>query len=151
MPLAAHPPAGTSSTMHPVTYRMYGTWTGTGWRIKRSYFEDGPIADDEGVWEFDDVRVKAPTLEYAHRISDLVNACAAAGLVVDGLWEWSPGKISTRVPVRPRAKPVEAEPGSDEALEQLLPAFVEWRARKLSLPAASAAVRSRRRTARRSG
>ena len=153
-----------ASTMHPVTYRMYGTWTGTGWNLKRGYFEDGPIGGDDGVWEFDDVTVSAPTLEYAHRISDLVNACAAAGLLVDGLWEWSPGEISTRVPIRPSTARGEAEPGSDEALERLLPAFVEWRARKpgshpghhvrdaiLSPPAGSAGARSPKRTARRSG
>ncbi len=138
-----------ASTMHPITYRMYGTWTGTGWSVRRSYFEDGPLGD-EGVWEFDGVKVKAPTLEYPHRVSDLVNACSAAGLVVDGLWEWSPGEISTRVPVRPSAKPVDAEPGSDEALEQLLPAFVEWRARKISPPGASGGAGSRRGTGRRS-
>jgi SAM-dependent methyltransferase len=143
-----------ASTMHPITFRMYGTWTGTGWGVRRSYFEDGSLGTDE-PWEFDDLVVHAPTHEYGHRISDLVNACAAAGMVVDGLWEWSPGEISTRVPIRQARGAVDAEPGSDEALEALLPAFVEWRARKLPLQAAaspragSAASGSRKRTGRR--
>ncbi|HLQ04095.1 MAG TPA: class I SAM-dependent methyltransferase [Verrucomicrobiae bacterium] len=144
------------STMHPVTFRMYGTWTGTGWRFKKSYFEDGPMPSDDPLWKFDDLEVTAPTLEYGHRISDLVNSCAAAGLAVDGLWEWSPGEISTRVPVRPARFALEAEPGSDDDLERQLPAFVEFRARKVGR--ASAAARpprrasggSRRRTASRS-
>lgn len=127
-----------ASTMHPVTLRLYGTWTGTGWAFKESYFADGAIAYDDPTWEFGDVKVDAPTLEYGHRISDLINACAAAGLVVDGFWEWSPGEISTRVPVRAAsteelaARHDVAEPGSDDALERELPAFIEWRARKLS-------------------
>lgn len=127
-----------ASTMHPVTFRMYGTWTGTGWRLRRSYFADGPIEFEDQNWEFGDLKVHAPTLEYGHRISDLINACAAAGLLVDGFWEWSPGEISTRVPVR-AASPAElaaqrrsVPPGSDEDLERDLPAFIEWRARKLT-------------------
>ena len=128
-----------ASTMHPVTLRLYGSWTGSGWGFKRSYFADGaiPYADDE--WEFEDVKVKAPTLEYGHRISDLINACAANGLLVDGFWEWSPGEISVRVPIR-AASPDElagphddADAGTDDALERDLPAFIEWRARKVSL------------------
>jgi len=121
-----------ASTMHPVTFRMYGTWTGTGWTLRRSYFADGPIEFEDTTWKFGSLVVEAPTLEYGHRIADLVNACAAAGLVVDGLWEWSPGEISTRVPVRPGAPQRTAAEGSDEHLESLLPAFVEWRARKLT-------------------
>jgi SAM-dependent methyltransferase len=127
-----------ASTMHPVTLRMYGTWNGSGWGFRKSYFEDGAIPFDDATWEFDDVKVDAPTLEYGHRISDLINACAAAGLVVDGFWESTPGKISTLVPVRPLplktllAERDGLEPGSDDALERYLPAFIEWRARKLS-------------------
>ncbi len=142
------------STMHPVTFRMYGTWTGTGWRLKQSYFADGPMPFDDPFWKFDDVQVAAPTLEYGHRISDLVNSCAAAGLVVDGLWEWSPGEISTRVPVRPAKGTVAAAPGSDDDLERQLPAFVEIRARKIDRGSRSAprprraGAGSRRRTAR---
>ncbi len=124
------------STMHPVTMRMYGGWTGAGWRFSKSYFADGAIGAADYTWEFGDIKVEAATLEYGHRISDLINSCAAAGLVVDGFWEWSPGEISTRVPVRP-ASPEElgqsegVVPGSDDDLERNVPAFIEWRARKL--------------------
>ena len=142
-----------ASTMHPVTLRMYGTWTGTGWRFRQSYFEDGAIPYEDATWEFQDVRVEAPTLEYGHRISDLINACAAAGLVVDGFWETTPGEISTTVPLRALSREQlvaerdTPEPGSDDALERYLPAFIEWRARKISLPSGSG---SPRRTATRS-
>ena len=146
-----------ASTMHPVTLRMYGTWTGTGWGLKQSYFADGAVPADDGTWEFDDVRVEAPTLEYGHRIGDLINACAAAGLVVDGFWETTPGEISTTKPLRALSREAllaqqdDCEPGSDDALERLLPAFIEWRARKLSPgPAPTAARGSGRRTAARS-
>lgn len=129
-------PGGTYvfSTMHPVTLRMYETWTGTGWGFKQSYFENGPVPIKSPTWEFDDVKVHAPTLEYGHRISDLVNACVRAKLVVDGLWEWSPGDAG-------------GEPGSDDELERYLPAFIAIRARRLGLPAGA---RSRPRTATRS-
>jgi len=142
-----------ASTMHPVTLRMYGTWTGTGWRLRKSYFEDGPIPFEDPTWEFEDVKVDAPTLEYGHRISDLINACAAAGLVVDGFWETTPGEISTKVPLRALSQKAlvaerdAPEPGSDDALERYLPAFIEWRARKVRLPTGSG---SPRRTATRS-
>jgi SAM-dependent methyltransferase len=142
-----------ASTMHPVTLRMYGTWTGTGWRLRKSYFEDGPIAFEDPTWEFEGVKVDAPTLEYGHRISDLINACAAAGLVVDGFWETTPGEISTKVPLRALSQKTlvaerdAPEPGSDDALERYLPAFIEWRARKVHLPTGSG---SPRRTATRS-
>ncbi len=129
-------PGGTYvfSTMHPVTLRMYETWTGTGWGFKQRYFANGPVPVKSPLWEFDDVKVHAPTLEYAHRISDLVNACVRAKLVVDGLWEWSPGDMG-------------GEPGSDDELERYLPAFIAIRARRLGV---LAAARSRRRTATRS-
>lgn len=150
-----------ASTMHPVTLRMYGTWTGTGWTFRRSYFADGAIDFEDPTWEFGDVKVTAPTLEYGHRISDLINACAAAGLAVDGFWEWSPGEISTRVPVRAASteelagRRAEVEPGSDDDLERLLPAFIEWRARKAGrLPGGSSrgtAPRARTASAPRSG
>ena len=117
------------STMHPVTLRLYESWTGTGWRLKTSYFEDRAIASLDPTWEFGRVRVHAPTLEYGHRIGDLVNACAASGLIVDGLWEWSPGYDP-------------GPPGSDDDLERQLPAFIRLRARKLG----SAARDSRSRT-----
>jgi len=142
-----------ASTMHPITLRMYGTWTGTGWRLRKSYFEDGAIPFEDPTWEFEDVKVDAPTLEYGHRISDLINACAAAGLLVDGFWETTPGEISTKVPLRALSQRTlvaerdAAEPGSDDALERYLPAFIEWRARKVRLPTGSG---SPRRTATRS-
>lgn len=106
------------STMHPTTLRLYGTYTGGGWAPRLSYFENGPIPNG-GVWEFEEKRVRAPTLEYGHRFETLVNGIAAAGMVVDGLWEFSPE------PPDPAA-----EAGSDEHLESIFPAFIEIRARK---------------------
>ena len=142
-----------ASTMHPVTLRMYGTWTGSGWGFNQSYFADGAVPYEDATWEFKAVKVTAPTLEYGHRISDLINACAAAGLVIDGFWETSPGEISTKVPLRALSHEAllaghdDLEPGSDDALERYLPAFIEWRARKLSPggsgPAPSTAARGR--------
>jgi SAM-dependent methyltransferase len=137
-----------ASTMHPVTLRMYGTWTGTGWGFNQSYFADGAVPYDDATWEFKDITVEAPTLEYGHRVSDLINACVSAGMVVDGFWETTPGEISTRVPLRAlsRAQLVaerdDLEPGSDDALERYLPAFIEWRARKLSPTIASGSATS---------
>ena len=122
------------STMHPVTLRMYETWTGSGWGFKQRYGENGPVPVKDATWEFDDVKVHAPTLEYAHRTADLVTACGRAGLVVDRMWEWSPGDAG-------------GPPGSDNELERYLPAFMAIRARR---PAAHGAARSRRRTAARS-
>lgn len=132
-----------ASTMHPVTLRMYGSWTGTGWGFRQSYFADGAVPFEDATWEFEDVKVNAPTLEYGHRISDLINACAASGLLVDGFWEWSPGEISVRVPIRAASPAALAAPrkksqaGTDDDLERHLPAFIEWRARKISLGGAS--------------
>ena len=113
-------PGGTYlfQTMHPVALRLYGSWTGTGWRLRTPYFDDRAIPLHDATWEFGDVKVEAPTIEYGHRLETLVNACAAAGLVVDGLWEYSPGDGSG------------GPPGSDDELERWLPAFVEIRARK---------------------
>ncbi len=136
-------PVGTYvfSTMHPVTLLMYETWTGTGWGFKQRYFENGPVHAKSPTWEFDDVKVDAPTLEYAHRFSDLVNACVRAKLVVDGLWEWSPGDAG-------------GPAGSDDELERYLPAYIAIRARRL--PVAASRKRrlgtspTRRRTATRS-
>jgi len=124
------------STMHPVTLRMYETWTGTGWGFKQRYFENDPVPRQSPTWEFDDVKVDAPTLEYAHRISDLVNACVRAKLVVDGLWEWSPGDAGGAA-------------GSDNELERYLPAYIAIRARRLASSRAAprpGGGRSRRRT-----
>jgi len=129
------------STMHPVTLRMYETWTGSGWTFKQPYFDNGPVPFKDATWAFDDVKVEAPTLEYGHRFSDLVNACVRAKLVVDGLWEWSPGDAG-------------GPPGSDDDLESYLPAYIAIRARRLPAAASRgrplAVARSRPRTARRS-
>jgi 2-polyprenyl-3-methyl-5-hydroxy-6-metoxy-1,4-benzoquinol methylase len=107
------------STMHPVTFLFYESWTGTGWRPKKTYFNDRPVPVLDPTWDFGRVKVRAPTYEYAHRTADLVNACVRAGLFVDGLWEWSPHRDG-------------GPPGSDDALEQKLPAFIQIRARKTS-------------------
>lgn len=105
------------STMHPVTFLFYESWTGNGWRPKKTYFTDRAVPVLQPVWEFGRVKVRAPTYEYAHRTADLVNTCARVGLVVDGLWEWSPSYAG-------------GPAGSDEALERQLPAFIQIRARK---------------------
>ena len=105
------------STMHPVTFLFYESWTGTGWMPKKPYFANDAIPVFDPTWEFDDVKVRAPTLEYAHRTADLVNWCTVAGLAVDGLWEWSPSRAG-------------GPSGSDEALERYLPAFIQIRATK---------------------
>jgi len=144
-------PGGTYvfSTMHPVALRMQETWTGTGWGFKQRYFDDGSVPFADALWEFGSVKVEARTLEYGHRTSDLVNACAKYGLLVDGLWEYSPSYDG-------------GEPGSADELERWLPAYLEIRARRVSkgrraAPAArrartrvGAARRSTRRTALRS-
>jgi hypothetical protein len=131
------------STMHPVALRMQETWTGTGWGFKQGYFDDGSIPFDDAVWDFGAVKVEARTVEYGHRTSDLVNACAKNGLLVEGLWEYSPSYEG-------------GEPGSADELERWLPAYLEIRARRVALGARRAAKRdgvarrSTRRTATRS-
>jgi 2-polyprenyl-3-methyl-5-hydroxy-6-metoxy-1,4-benzoquinol methylase len=121
------------STMHPMTFLFYESWTGTGWRPKKTYFSDRPVPVLDPTWDFGRVKVHAPTYEYAHRTADLVNWCVEAGLAVDGLWEWSPH--------------YEGGPeGSDDALEQKLPAFIQIRARKTSSSLSRGASGSRRRT-----
>ena len=108
----------------------------------------GAVPFGDATWEFKDVKVEAPTLEYGHRISDLINACAASGLMVDGFWETTPGEISTQVPLRALSREQlvaerdDLEPGSDDALDRYLPAFIEWRARKVSLPSDPGSLRS---------
>jgi SAM-dependent methyltransferase len=114
------------STMHPTTLRLYGTFDGHGWRPRTSYFEDRPMPypDERDVtWEFGRTKVVAPTLEFGHRFETIVNGIVAGGMIVDGLWEFSPD------PPDPRAAP-----GSDDHLESLFPAFIEVRARKLRSP-----------------
>lgn len=122
-------PGGTyvASTMHPVTIRMYESWTGTGWNLKKPYFADGPMPYADSSWEFGEAKIDAKTMEYGHRISDLINACVAAGMVIDGFWEWTPEWAGGG-----------GEPGSDEQLDTIMPAFIELRARKLDPAAASA-------------
>jgi 2-polyprenyl-3-methyl-5-hydroxy-6-metoxy-1,4-benzoquinol methylase len=120
------------STMHPVTFLFYESWTGTGWRPKKTYFSDRPVPVFDPTWDFGRVKVRAPTYEYAHRTADLVNTCVRAGLAVDGLWEWSPHYDG-------------GPAGSDDALEQKLPAFIQIRARKTS-SSGRGANGSRRRT-----
>jgi len=117
-------PGGTyvTSTMHPTTLRLYGRYTGTGWRPRLSYFDDRPMPYDKEAdvtWEFGRTRVVAPTIEFGHRIETLVNGIAAAGPVVDGLWEYSPDGADPK-----------ADAGSDDPLESVFPAFVQIRARK---------------------
>lgn len=113
-------PGGTYvfSTMHPVALRMQETWTGTGWGFKQRYFDDGSVPFEDALWEFGSVKVEARTLEYGHRTGDLVNACARNGLLVDGLWEYSPSYAG-------------GEPGSADELERWLPAYLEIRARRV--------------------
>lgn len=128
-------PGGTyvMSTVHPTTTRLYGTFDGRGWRPLLSYFEDGPVpyaGEGAGVWEFKGRKVLAPTLEFAHRFETIVNGMAAGGMVIDGLWEYSP------LLPNPNAKP-----GSEEHLETVFPAYIQVRARKL--PAGAAAPRGR--------
>jgi hypothetical protein len=80
------------------------------------------------------VKVEARTLEYGHRTGDLVNACAKSGLLVDGLWEFSPSYEG-------------GEPGSADELERHLPAYLEIRARRVAL-GTSRAKRAARHVAR---
>ena len=117
-------PGGTyvMSTVHPTTLRLYGTFDGRGWRPLLSYFEDAPMpyeGEHAGIWEYKGKRVVAPTLEFGHRFETIINGMVAGGLLVDGLWEYSPNRTD------PRPKP-----GSDEHLESFFPAYIQLRARK---------------------
>jgi SAM-dependent methyltransferase len=105
------------TTMHPTTLRLYDSYDGRGWRPTISYFADRPITDAWRVGK----RVVATTLDYAHRIETIVNGLAAAGLVVDGLWEYSKPELPY------------TEGNCDGPLERLFPAYLEVRARKLSV------------------
>lgn len=116
-------PGGTywMSTVHPTTIRLYGTYNGQGWHPLIPYFKDGPIPwkdGDAGFWETGGKRVFAPTLEYGHRLETIVNGIVAGGMVIDGLWEYSPKPLKHAIP------------GSEEHLESLFPAYLEVRARK---------------------
>lgn len=111
-----------TSTMHPTTLRLYRTFDGRGWQPLSSYYEDGPIPwkdDAAATWEWEEGKVLARTIEYAHRIETLVNGIVAAGMLVDGLWEYTDYAIEPK-----------AQPGTDEHLETLFPPFVAIRAQK---------------------
>ena len=121
-------PGGTYllSTMHPTTLRLYGTYRDGGWHPRTSYFDDAPVPHytlEDATWDFGAEKVYAPTIEFGHRFETIVNAMSRSGLVVDGLWEFSPN------PPDPNA-----EPGSDDHLEMLFPAFIEVRARRPKRP-----------------
>ena len=118
-------PGGTYllSTMHPTTLRLYGSYKDGGWRPKITYFEDKrvPYTDEWGMtWTLGKKKLVAPTIEFGHRFETIVNGMAAGGMVVDGIWEFSPGDDDD-----------ETEPGSDAHLDTLFPAFIEVRGRKL--------------------
>jgi ubiquinone/menaquinone biosynthesis C-methylase UbiE len=122
-------PGGTYllSTMHPTTLRLYGSYKDGGWSPKITYFEDKPVpyTDEWGMtWTLGKKKLVAPTIEFGHRFETIVNGMAAAGMVVDGIWEFSPGDDDD-----------ETEPGSDAHMDTLFPAFIEVRGRKLPLPA----------------
>jgi SAM-dependent methyltransferase len=117
-------PGGTYllSTMHPTTLRLYGTYREGGWRPRTSYFDDSAVPHfsvADATWEFGAEQIYAPTIEFGHTFETIVNSLSRAGLVVDGLWEFSPN------PPDP-----DAEPGSDDHLETIFPAFIEVRARR---------------------
>ena len=105
-------------TMHPFGFRMYEGWTGTGWTMRTDYHDRGPIKFSDDYWDDGLVRVEAPTLEYGHTIERIVNGIVAAGMVVVGLWEFTPD-----------AEP-NPEPGSDADVEATFPIFLEVTARK---------------------
>src|SRR5437588_11734616 len=119
-------PGGTYllSTMHPTTLRLYGSYKEGGWRPKITYFEDKPVpyTDEWGMTcTLGKKKLVAPTIEFGHRFETIINGMAAAGMVVEGLWEFSPGDPES-----------DTELGSDAHLDTLFPAFIEVRARKLS-------------------
>jgi ubiquinone/menaquinone biosynthesis C-methylase UbiE len=118
-------PGGTYllSTMHPTTLRLYGTYKDGGWHPKIAYFSDKPVpytSEWDMTWTLGNKQLVAPTIEYGHRFETIVEGMVAGGMVVDGIWEFSPG------PPEPRA-----EPGSEAHLDMLFPAFIEVRGRKL--------------------
>ena len=122
-------PGGTYllSTMHPTTLRLYNTYKDGGWRPKISYFSDKPVPymnEWDMTWTWGRKKVIAPTIEFGHRFETIVSGMVAGGMVVDGIWEFSPG------PPDP-----DAEPESEAYLDTIFPAFIEVRGRKL-LPGA---------------
>ena len=122
-------PGGTYllSTMHPTTLRLYGSFKDGGWRPKISYFVDRPVpylSEWDMTWTLGKKKLVAPTIEFGHRFETIVNGMVAGGMLVDGIWEFSPGP--------PEPHP---EPGSDAHLDTLFPAFIEVRGRKLAVGA----------------
>jgi SAM-dependent methyltransferase len=122
-------PGGTyvMSTMHPTTLRLYGTFRDGGWRPRITYFEDGPMPYEtkwDATWTYGTKKLVAPTLEFGHRFETIVNGMVSAGMVVDGVWEFSPGP-----------KERNPKPGSDAHMDTLFPAFIEVRGRRLPLKA----------------
>ena len=118
-------PGGTYllSTMHPTTLRLYGTYKDGGWRPKITYFQDKPVpyVDEWGMtWTLGRKQLVAPTIEFGHRFETIINGMAAGGMVVDGLWEFSPGDD----------REDQTELGTDAHLDTLFPAFIEVRGRK---------------------
>lgn len=105
-------------TMHPFGFRMYEGWTGTGWTMRTNYHDRSPIKFADGYWDDGTVRVEAPTLEYGHTIERIVNGIASSGMVVTGLWEYTPD---------PEPNP---QPGSDADVEATFPIFLEVSAKK---------------------
>jgi SAM-dependent methyltransferase len=121
-------PGGTylMSTMHPTTLRLYGTHRDGGWRPRSSYFDDGAIPHhtvEDVTWEFGGTKVVAPTIEFGHTFETIVNGMVRGGMLVDGVWEFSPNPPDPAAPA-----------GSDDHLEMVFPAFIEVRARKLPGP-----------------
>lgn len=114
-------PRGTyvMSTNHPTSLRLRGTWDGHGWSPRRPYSDDSAVPSSD--WTYDGRVVAGPTLEYGHRIETIVNGLAAAGMIVDGLWE-----------LNEHHPPPNPELGSDEHLDTLFPNTLEVRARKLT-------------------
>jgi ubiquinone/menaquinone biosynthesis C-methylase UbiE len=111
-----------TGTMHPTTLRLYRTYDGRGWRPLSSYYDDRPmpwIDDSAATWEWEEGQVVARTLEYGHRVETLINGMVSAGMIIDGLWEYSETTLDP-----------DAEPGTDEHLETLFPPFIQIRARK---------------------
>jgi hypothetical protein len=104
------------TTVHPTTLRLYDSYDGHGWHPVISYFDDRPIRDE---WRAKG-KLIATTLEYGHRIETIVNGIAAAGMVVDGLWEFSPHNHPHN------------EDDRDGPLENVFPSYLEVRARKLT-------------------
>ena len=102
------------TTMHPTTLRLFNSYDGRGWHPVISYFSNRAIRDE---WRKNG-KLFATTLEYGHRIETIVNGIVAHGMLVDGLWEFSP-----------KEHPYGAA-NPDGPLEAVFPTYLEVRARK---------------------